>query len=160
MNGNLAALLFVENQWLFFRPNHVTARDSWSNQDDVIKWKHFPRYWPFVRGIHRSSLNSSQRPVTRSFDALFDVRVNKRLRKQSWGWWFERPSRPIWRHCNDITRYWTQYERKILFRLWVLWRLFLTYLENRNRGISRVQHTSDINVCIINALQIIAANSN
>ena len=21
--------------------------------DDVIKWKHFPRYWPFVRGIHR-----------------------------------------------------------------------------------------------------------
>ena len=22
--------------------------------DDVIKWKHFPRYWPFVRGIHRS----------------------------------------------------------------------------------------------------------
>ena len=26
--------------------------------DDVIKWKHFPRYWPFVRGIHRSSVNS------------------------------------------------------------------------------------------------------
>ena len=22
--------------------------------DDVIKWNHFPRYWPFVRGIHRS----------------------------------------------------------------------------------------------------------
>ena len=28
------------------------------NHDDVIKWKHFPRYWPFVRGIHRSSVNS------------------------------------------------------------------------------------------------------
>ena len=26
--------------------------------DDVIKWKHFPRYWPFVRGIYRSPLNS------------------------------------------------------------------------------------------------------
>ena len=26
--------------------------------DDVIKWTHFPRYWPFVRGIHRSSVNS------------------------------------------------------------------------------------------------------
>ena len=26
--------------------------------DDVIKWKHFPRYWPFVRGIHRSQVNS------------------------------------------------------------------------------------------------------
>ena len=26
--------------------------------DDVIKWKHFPRYWPFVRRIHRSLVNS------------------------------------------------------------------------------------------------------
>ena len=26
--------------------------------DDVIKWKHFPRYWPFVRGIHRWLVNS------------------------------------------------------------------------------------------------------
>ena len=29
-----------------------------SYHDDVIKWKHFPRYWPFVRGIHRSPVNS------------------------------------------------------------------------------------------------------
>ena len=28
------------------------------NHDDVIKWKHFPHYWPFVRGIHRSPVNS------------------------------------------------------------------------------------------------------
>ena len=27
-------------------------------QDDVIKWQHFPRYWPFVQGIHRSPVNS------------------------------------------------------------------------------------------------------
>ena len=26
--------------------------------DDVIKWNHYPRYWPFVRGIHRSPVNS------------------------------------------------------------------------------------------------------
>ena len=26
--------------------------------DDVIKWEHFPRNWPFVRGIHRSPVNS------------------------------------------------------------------------------------------------------
>ena len=26
--------------------------------DDVVKWKHFPRYWPFVRWIHRSPVNS------------------------------------------------------------------------------------------------------
>ena len=29
-----------------------------TNYDDVIKWKHFPRYWPFVRGIRRSPVNS------------------------------------------------------------------------------------------------------
>ena len=29
-----------------------------SSHDDVIKWKHFPRHWPFVRGIHRSPVNS------------------------------------------------------------------------------------------------------
>ena len=34
----------------------------------------------------------SQRPVTQSFDILFDLRLNKRLSKQSWGWWFEAPS--------------------------------------------------------------------
>ena len=44
----------------------------------------------------------SQRPVTRSFDVFFDLRLNKRLSKQSRGWWFETPSRPLWRHCNDI----------------------------------------------------------
>ena len=29
-----------------------------ASHDDVIKWKHFPRYWPVVRGIHRSPVNS------------------------------------------------------------------------------------------------------
>ena len=44
----------------------------------------------------------AQRPVTRSFDVFFDLRLNKRLSKQSWGWWFETLSRPLWRHCNDV----------------------------------------------------------
>ena len=44
----------------------------------------------------------AQRPVTRSFDVFFDRRLNKRLSKQSWGWWIETLSRPLWRHCNDI----------------------------------------------------------
>ena len=42
----------------------------------------------------------AQRPVTRSFDVFFDLRLNKRLSKQSWGWWFETLSRLLWRHCN------------------------------------------------------------
>ena len=40
----------------------------------------------------------SQRPVTRSSD--FYLRLNKRLSKQSWGWWFDTPLRSLWRHCN------------------------------------------------------------
>ena len=42
----------------------------------------------------------AQRPVTWSFDVFFDLRLNKRSSKQSWDWWFEMPSRPLWRHCN------------------------------------------------------------
>ena len=42
----------------------------------------------------------TQRPVTRSFDVFFDMRLNKRLCKQSWGWWFETLSRLLWRNCN------------------------------------------------------------
>ena len=45
----------------------------------------------------------TQRPVTRSFDVYFDLRPNKRLRKQSWGWWFETLSPPLWRHRNEST---------------------------------------------------------
>ena len=41
---------------------HATAAAADGDYDDyhdgVIKWKHFPRYWPFVRGIHRSLVNS------------------------------------------------------------------------------------------------------
>ena len=45
----------------------------------------------------------SQRPVMRSFDATFDLCRNKRLSKQSLGWWFETPSRSLSRHCNVST---------------------------------------------------------
>ena len=44
---------------------------------------------------------SAQRPVTRSFDVFFDLRLNKRLSKQPWGWWFETPSWSLWRQCNN-----------------------------------------------------------
>ena len=53
----------------------------------------------------------AQRPVTRSFDGFFALRLNKRLSKQSWGWWFETLSRPLWCNCNGKRghhwfRYW------------------------------------------------------
>ena len=45
----------------------------------------------------------AQRPVTRNFDVFFDMGLNRRLCKQLWGWWFETPSRSLWRHTIDPT---------------------------------------------------------
>ena len=59
-------------------------------QDDVIKWEHFPRYWPFVREIHRLPVNSSRKgQVTQGFDVFFDLPQNIRLSKHSRRRWFE-----------------------------------------------------------------------
>ena len=62
--------------------------------------------WEFTgpRCIPRSKASD------RSFDVFFDLRLNNRLSKQSWGWWFETLSRPLWRHCNATLinmYYWT-----------------------------------------------------
>ena len=57
--------------------------------NDVIKWKHIPRYWPFAGNSPVSSEFPSQKSETRSFDVFFDLRLNKRLSKQS---------RRRWRH--------------------------------------------------------------
>ena len=45
--NNYRVLKLVDPTWKMYH-----------NNDDVIKWKHFPRYWPFVGGIHRSPVNS------------------------------------------------------------------------------------------------------
>ena len=51
-----------------------------------------------------------QRPVTRSLDIIFDLCLNKRLNKQSWGWWSETPSLPYYcpacRTSLIATRFW------------------------------------------------------
>ena len=44
----------------------------------------------------------SKRPVTRSSDVFCDLLLDKWLRKQSWGRWFERPSCSLWRLCNGL----------------------------------------------------------
>ena len=45
----------------------------------------------------------TQRPVRQSFDVFFDLCLKKWLSKQSWGWWLETLSHPLWRHCNCIS---------------------------------------------------------
>ena len=48
------------------------------SHDDVIKWKHFPRYWPFVRGIHLSPVNSAHKGQRRGALMFFFIyaRIN------------------------------------------------------------------------------------
>ena len=50
---------------------HVTHGVAESHCD-VIKWKHFSRYWPFVRGIHRSPVNSPHKGQWRR-DLMFSL---------------------------------------------------------------------------------------
>ena len=50
----------------------------------------------------------TQRPVTRSFDVFFDLRLNKRLSIQSRYRWLKMPSRSLWRHCNGWRNDWVE----------------------------------------------------
>ena len=50
---------------------------------------------------HWRSSRTKASDAAQSFHVFFDLRLNKRLSKQSWGWWIEMPSLPLWRHCND-----------------------------------------------------------
>ena len=58
----------------------------------------------------------AQRPATLSFDVFFDLRLTKWLSKQWWRWWFETPTRSLWRHCNgnQVVRYNTSQQNKEL----------------------------------------------
>ena len=79
--------------------NEFPSRDG---HDDVIKWKHFPSYWLFARGIHRSPVNSPHKDQWRG--ALIFSFISAWIKGWvNWGWWFEKPSCSLWRHCNDLT---------------------------------------------------------
>ena len=72
-----------------------------STHDDVIKWKHFPRNWPFVRGIHRSLVNSPHKSQWRGalmFSLIF-VWIN--------GWVNNR-------EAGDLRRYLAHYDVTVM----------------------------------------------
>ena len=79
----------------------------------------------------------TQRPVTRSFDVFSDLRPNKRFSKNWWGWWFETPSHPLWRHCNAVL--YTSYANGFFLYIAVLpakfqhcWTARLSVMDDRN----------------------------
>ena len=78
---------------------------------NISWWRHqMETFSALLAHCARNSLVTGEfyahRPVTRSFDVFFDLRLNKWSSKQSWGWWFETPSRSLWRHCNVVTIKW------------------------------------------------------
>ena len=74
----------------------------------------------------------TQRPVTQSFEVFFDLRLNKRLNKQSQGWWFEMPPRPLWRHYNAEADLILEYDFK-----WGIWE-YRRALNNRKMPTGQV----------------------
>ena len=91
---------------------HVISILIWWNKTKahriVIWWRHQMETFSALLAICAGNSLvtrefTSQRPVTRTFDVFFDLRLNKRLSKQSWGWWVEMPSRPLWRHSNVLS---------------------------------------------------------
>ena len=99
--------------------------------DDVIKWKHFPRYWPFVRGIHRSPVNSPHKGQWRgALKFSLICTLNKQFSKQWEHWWFETPWRPLW-HCNAAAMLYV-----ILCWMWAQSMLQLGLFDYRDNKIS------------------------
>ena len=93
---------------LFYSNVHATAKYFNSCRLPVLLsswWRH--QMEPFSALLALCAGSSpvtgefpAQRPVRRSFGVFFDLRLDKRLSKQSWGWWFDIPSRSLWRHYN------------------------------------------------------------
>ena len=117
---------------------------AWCMHDDIIKWKHFPRYWPFVWGIHWSPVNSPHRGQWRGalMLSLICARIN--------GWvnncegWFETPSCSLWHHSNvhstfvtamlyAISCNITQWLTTLLKDPTVLWQSIMDFLNYSNR---------------------------
>ena len=91
---------------------HNEPMELWcrSCHDDVMKWKLFCASLAICAGNWPVPVEfPTQRPVTQSFDVFFDLRLNKRLSKISWGWWFETPSRPLWRNRYATSGHWVMY---------------------------------------------------
>ena len=82
----------------------------------------------------------AQRPVTRSFEVCFYLRLNKRFSKHSWGWWFETQSHPLWRHSNDKNTITLSYCRVMVNG----WRSWLPLWPHHWRSVPHIPHIDDV----------------
>ena len=73
---------------------------------DVIEWKPFLHYWPFVRGIPRSPANSPHKSQWHGALMFYLICTWTNGWVQSWRRWFETLSHPLWRHNMDEIAHW------------------------------------------------------
>ena len=80
---------------------------QWHEYDDIIWLRHQMEIFSALLAICAGNSPVTgefppQRSVKQSFDVFFDIRLNKWLSKQLWGWWIEMPLHSLWCHCNEI----------------------------------------------------------
>ena len=83
------------------------TKQLWMSVTSFVWWRHQMETISALLAIYAGnspvpSEFTAKRPVTWSFDVFFDLRLNKRLSKQSWARWFETLMRPLWRHRNGF----------------------------------------------------------
>ena len=111
--------------WMSWRVGKYTGSKRW--QLTLSWWRHQMETFsallaicagnPPVRGEF-----PAQRPVTQSYGVFFDLRLNKRLSKQPWGWWFETLLWSLWRHRNGKLlpglTWWQQPVLSLSYEIW------------------------------------------
>ena len=93
------------NMYTYIYKWYHTMSRTFKRPDDVIQWKQFPRYWPFVRGIHRWPVNSPHKGPWRGalmFSLIF-VWVNNR-------------------EACDLRRHRAHYDVIVMGKTSILWR--------------------------------------
>ena len=108
----------IRVKWLVYVTTNMTVYDT-SINCKPIWWRHQMETFSALLALcaGNSSVTGefpSQRPVTRGFHVFFDLRLNKRLSKQSRRRWFETPSRSLWRHCNECPSFGLSQECKVM----------------------------------------------
>ena len=119
-SGNSLIMVLFWDIPLRFRQLRIICRN-----EEVLWWRHQMETFSALLAICAGNSPvigefHAQRPETRSFDVFFDLRRNKRLYKQSWGWLLETLWRPLWRHCNVISFWKQQQRRKYLSVMWYI----------------------------------------
>ena len=99
---NIRVTCHGDGTWKPFQPYCIRKLKKTFVMITSFHWNAIPRYWPFVRGIHRSPVDSLKRSGNAGFDLSFDINLNKRLNKPSSCWWFGRPWRSFWRDYNVV----------------------------------------------------------